>query len=195
MTLHTTYPWEAPATGTAAAMATQMEMCVPTLETPRLTLRSIRLTDFETFYGILSSERAAYMDGPFDRDEAWFEFTQCVSGWMLRGVGYFAIVKRDTGAILGFVGLGMEFGDQEHELGYFLTEEAEGNGYATDAAEAVRDFGLGQQGLLSLVSYVDPANTSAAAVAERLGAKRDTQSEELFAEPVQIWRHKLEAYA
>ncbi|WP_294226389.1 GNAT family N-acetyltransferase [uncultured Shimia sp.] len=194
MTLSTTYPWEAPATRTAAAMATQMEMCVPILETPRLTLRPIRLTDFDTFHAILCSDRAAYMDGPFDRDEAWSEFTQCVSGWMLRGVGYFAIVKRDTGAVLGFVGLGMEFGDQEHELGYFLAEEAEGKGYATEAAEAVRDFGLGQQELLSLVSYIDPANTSAAAVAERLGATRDTQSEELFAEPVQVWRHQLEAY-
>jgi RimJ/RimL family protein N-acetyltransferase len=172
-----------------------MDMCVPPLETARLTLRPIRLTDFDCFFAILSSDRAVFMDGPFDREEAWSEFTQCVSGWMLRGVGYFAIVKRDTGAVLGFVGLGMEFGDREHELGYFLTAEAENKGYATEAAEAVRDFGLGQQELLSLVSDIDPANTSAAAVAERLGAMRDTQSEELFAEPVQVWRHELEAYA
>ncbi len=87
MTLPTTYPWEAPATGSAAALATRVEMCVPTLETPRLTLRPIRLTDFPTFHAIFSSDRAAFMDGPFDRDEAWAEFTQCVSGWMLRGVG------------------------------------------------------------------------------------------------------------
>ena len=114
---------------------------------------------------------------------------------MLRGVGYFAIVKGDTGSVLGFVGLGMEFGDQEHELGYFLTEEAEGYGYATEAAEAVRDFGLGQLELPSLVSYIDLPNTQSAAVAERLGAKRDEQAEAMFAEPVQVWRHQLEAYA
>ncbi len=195
MTLHTTYPWEAPASGAAAALALQLEMCVPTLETARLSLRPIRLTDFDTFFAILSSERAVFMEGPFDRDEAWSEFTQCVSGWMLRGVGYFTVLKRDTGAILGFVGLGMEFGDQEHELGYFLTEEAEGKGYATEAAEAVRDFGLGQQELPSLVSYVDLPNTQSAAVADRLGAKRDAQAETKFAEPVQVWRHQLEAYA
>lgn len=195
MTLHTTYPWEAPATGPAAAQATQMEMCVPTLETPRLSLRPMRLTDFSTFHAILSSDRAIYMEGPFDRDEAWAEFTQCVSGWMLRGVGYFAIVKADTGAVLGFVGLGMEFGDQEHELGYFLTEDAEGFGYATEAAEAVRDFGLGQMELPSLVSYIDLPNTQSAAVAERLGAKRDAQAEAMFSDPVQVWRHQLEAYA
>ncbi|WP_295177096.1 GNAT family N-acetyltransferase [Shimia sp.] len=195
MNTHTTYPWEAPASGAAAALALQLEMCVPTLETARLSLRPIRLTDFDTFFAILSSERAVFMEGPFDRDEAWSEFTQCVSGWMLRGVGYFTILKRDTGAILGFVGLGMEFGDQEHELGYFLTEEAEGKGYATEAAEAVRDFGLGQQELPSLVSYVDLPNTQSAAVADRLGSKRDAQAEAKFAEPVQVWRHQLEAYA
>ena len=152
-------------------------------------------SDFSTFAAILSSERAVFMDGPIDREEAWAEFTQCVSGWMLRGVGYFAIVKGDTGAILGFVGLGMEFGDQEHELGYFLTEDAEGFGYATEAAEAVRDFGLGQMELPSLVSYIDLPNTQAAAVAERLGAKRDANAEAMFDEPVQVWRHQLEAYA
>ncbi len=195
MTLHTTYPWEAPATGPAATLATQLEMCVPMLETPRLSLRPMRLTDFDSFSAILSSERAVYMDGPFEREEAWSEFTQCVSGWMLRGVGFFTILKRDTGTILGFVGLGMEFGDQEHELGYFLTPEAEGKGYATEAAEAVRDFGLGQLELPSLVSYVDLPNTQSAAVAERLGAKRDAQAEAMFPEPVQVWRHQLEAYA
>ena len=63
------------------------------------------------------------------------------------------------------------------------------------AAEAVRDFGLGQMELPSLVSYIDLPNTQSAAVAERLGAKRDAQAEAMFAEPVQVWRHQLEAYA
>lgn len=176
-------------------MATQMEMCVPTLETARLTLRAVRLTDFDTFFAILSSERAVYMDGPFERDEAWLEFAHCAAGWLLRGAGYFTAELRQTGEIVGFVGMGMEFGDQEHELGFFLTETAEGKGYATEAAEAVRDFALGFQEVPSLVSYIDPPNTASAAVAERLGATRDSDAENLFEEPVQVWRHKLEAYA
>ncbi len=195
MTARTAYPWEAPATGPAAALATQMEMLVPVLETARLTLRAVRISDFDAFYAILSSERAIYMDGPFDREEAWMEFAQCAGGWLLRGAGYFTILSRQTGDILGFVGMGMEFGDQEHELGFFLVAEAEGKGYATEAAEAVRDFALGHQEIPSLVSYVDPPNTASSAVAERLGATRDTESEALFEEPVYVWRHKLEAYA
>ncbi|MFY0617355.1 GNAT family N-acetyltransferase [Shimia sp.] len=195
MTPHTAYPWEAPASGAAAALATQLVMSVPTLETARLTLRAIQLSDFDTFADILMSQRALYMDGPFDRETAWSEFTQCASGWMLRGAGYFTILLRDTGAVVGFVGMGMEYGDQEHELGYFLTAEAEGKGYATEAAEAVRDYALGHQEVPSLVSYIDPPNTSSAAVAARLGATRDTLSEAAFDTPVQVWRHQLEAYA
>ena len=172
-----------------------MDTLVPTLKTKRLILRPIRLTDFDVFADILMSDRAKYMDGPYDREAAWSAFTQCAGGWILRGAGYFAIQSRCSEDVLGFVGMGMEFGDQEHELGYFLCADAEGQGIATEAIAAVRDFALGAHELPSLVSYIDPAHSASSAVASRIGAARDQSAEARFDDPVLVWRHKLEGQA
>lgn len=202
MTAPVAYPWEAPATGSAAALSARLAADLPRLETARLVLRAPRIGDFETYADILMSDRAKHMDGPFDRQSAWLDFSQYVAGWLLRGAGMWAIEDRAGGQVLGFVSIGMEFGDREHELGYLLTEAAEGRGLATEAAEAARDFALGPQALPSLVSYVDPDNAASARVAERLCAQRDLQAEAGFDEPVLVFRHLpgdedggMEAYA
>ena len=59
------------------------------------------------------------------------------------------------------------------ELGWLLYDGYEGQGYATEAAAALRDWAFGTLGLETLVSYCDPDNAASIAVAERLGAVRD----------------------
>ena len=193
------YPHEAPPTGAAAAFAARLQAMPPRLETPRLVLRAPMIEDFQPFAGIMLSDRAAFMVGeaPYTRDNAWFEFTHCVAGWLLRGHGMWTIEAREGGEVLGFVLIHMEPGDREPELGWFLTEAAEGHGYALEASRAVRDWGLGDLGLASLVSYIDPPNARSIRLAERLGAWRDRPAETGFDEPVLVYRHapRLEAQA
>lgn len=196
------YPWEAPATGTAAALSARLGAMVPRIETARLVLRAPELRDFEHYAEILMSDRARYMNGPFDRKGAWQDFTQYVAGWMLRGAGVWTVEDKAARTVMGFVSVAMEFGDREHELGYMLTAAAEGKGIATEAVAAARSFALDTHDLPSLVSYVDPDNTRSAAVAQRVGALRDAQAETAFAEPVLVFRHfsndsygGMEAYA
>ena len=182
-------PWEMSPTGASAELAVQICALVPRLETERLILRAPVLPDFETFNAIFESERSEWMGGPFDRSGAWDEFTECASGWLLRGHGAWAIEDRATGDTLGFTLVHMEFGDREPELGWFLTEAAEGHGYALEAAGAARRFAHDTLQLTSLVSYIDPPNARSTSLAKRLGAKRDQQAETAFSEDVQVWRH------
>jgi len=136
------------------------------------------------------STRARHMyDALPDREGAWLDFTQCIAGWLLRGHGMFTITEKQNGDVLGFVLILMEFGDREPELGWFLTEAAEGHGYAFEAAGAVRDWGLDTLGLDRLVSYVDPPNARSIRLAERLGAWRDATAEAEFDVPLRVYRH------
>ncbi len=94
---------------------------------------------------------------------------------------------------MGFASHAVEYGDAEPEIGWLLTEAAEGKGIATEAAAAVRDHHFATLGQPTVVSYVDPANTASARVAEKLGATRDADAEAGFAkhgEAVQVWRHR-----
>jgi len=202
MNASSAYPWEAPATGPAAALSARLGALLPRIETARLILRAPELRDFDEYAEILISDRARFMDGPFDRKGAWQDFAQYVAGWLLRGAGVWTVEDRITGSVVGFVSAAMEFGDQEHELGYMLTAEAEGKGIATEAVAAARNFALDTQDLPSLVSYVDPDNAKSADVVRRVGALRDAQAESAFDELVHVYRHfpsdndgGVEAYA
>ena len=187
-----TLPHEIPPYGPSAALVDEVTGPLPMIDTARCLLRPPVLADLPAWYAILCSDRARYMDGPYDRDAAYVEFAASVGAWLLHGHGLCTVVDRASGAVLGFVSLNMEPGDREPELGYFFLPEACGRGLATEAVRAMRDWAR-VQCLPSLVSYIDPANTRSAALAARLGARRDQAAEfAYYGTPdagVQVWRH------
>lgn len=182
-----THPWEQAPTGPSADLTDRLAALLPLIETERLVLRAPRIGDFEAYAGIYMSPRW-FGHGTEDREEAWLDFCQMVAGWLLRGTGVLSVERRTDGELLGFIPLNHEFGDPDLELGWMLTEAAEGQGCATEAARAVRDF-AGRQGLRDLVSYIAPDNARSAAVAERLGARRDRAAEAAYGEPILVYRH------
>lgn len=196
MTFSPVYPHEAPPVGASAAHAASLRAALPRIETARLVLRAPVIEDFAAYRAILMSPRAVHMtDEPFDRESAWLDFTQCIANWHLRGHGLFTLTGKPDATVLGFALICMEYGDREPELGWFLTEAAEGHGYAFEAATAVRDWGLATLGLESLVSYIDPPNTRSIRLAERLGGRRDRAAEAAIGEPVLVYRHALQPEA
>ncbi len=145
---------------------------IPTLKTERLVLRAPQLADWPVLEPIWRTERGRYIGGPFGEEDAWLDFAQAVASWVLRGIGYWTVTAKADGAVLGLVGIGMEMSDPEPELGWLLTEAAEGRGIAFEAAAAVRDYAFGA-GLTTCISFIDPANARSRALAERLGARRE----------------------
>lgn len=169
--------YQRPSTGPCARLAERMQAEVPVLTTARLTLRAPRIEDFGGFAEMVLGPRGSYFGAPGTAEEAWAIFLQLTGTWYLRGHGAWAVTLSETGALLGFVLIGAEPGDREPELGWILAEEAEGKGYAQEAAEAVRAQAFGAFALPSLVSYVDAGNTRSQALARRLGATRDSAEE------------------
>jgi RimJ/RimL family protein N-acetyltransferase len=166
-------PWETPPVGPAADLAARVGAKVPQLATARLTLRAPRMTDFDAFARIFRGPGAAYIGGARTRDEAMEVFLAACGSWLLRGHGLWSVERMADSALLGFILLQHETGDPEAELGYLFLPEAEGHGYATEAAGAARDFAREVLGWASFVSYVAPENARSVRVAERLGAVPD----------------------
>ncbi len=181
-----------PEPGLLADRAAGLRGALPVLTTARLRLDAPDLNDFPAWAEILCSPRVRYMDGPYSRDDAYTEFAAMLGTWMLHGHGVFALRLREFGQAIGFVCLNLEPGDHEPELGFFISEAAESQGIAAEAAAAVRDWARGQ-GIASLVSYVDPDNHRSVRLAARLGAVRDPVAEAGYAETpdagVAVFRH------
>lgn len=117
------------------------------------------------------------------------------------------VERLEDGAFVGQVALLKPDHFPELELGWMLTSEGEGYGYAFEAAEAARDYAYVEMGRDTLVSYIDPMNTRSIALAERLGATRDDSAARPDGESLEetaVYRHPtpdalqdggMEAYA
>ena len=147
-------------------------MTPPTLTTERLVLRPMTMADFPKYRDFVTSDRTQYMSGPHDAATAWHWFCADVAQWALLDMG--ALIVTHQGRVVGTVGVcgGPIF--PEPELGWFLFDAAdEGQGFATEAAAAMRDWALGPRGLASVVAYVDAGNAASVRVADRLGGVLD----------------------
>jgi monofunctional chorismate mutase len=123
---------------------------IPTLQTDRLTLRAPKLADFEHWAAFFASPRSVHERGMMDRADAWRVWAADVALWMLRGYGAFGCDDRATGAYVGEVGIYRPEGFPEPELGWFVVPEAEGQGYAAEAAsidrlDAILVYTLGER--------------------------------------------------
>ncbi|MGF1554310.1 MAG: GNAT family N-acetyltransferase [Paracoccaceae bacterium] len=141
------------------------------LETERLLLRAPACGDFALWLRIHTEPGCAFLGGPVEPEDAWYDFCGHVACWLLHGHGPFVLERKADGARLGFVFLGYEWSDEEAELGWFLAHEWRRQGYAHEAAKAVRDWGHGV--LERFVSCVESTNAPSTRLAGRLGARRD----------------------
>jgi RimJ/RimL family protein N-acetyltransferase len=146
------------------------DQIAPVLTTSRLRLRPMLAADWPAYAAFMASDRSVFLGGPYDTREDWGIFCHDAAGWALFGLG--ALMVEAQGVTVGQVGINHGPCFPEPELGWFLYPGNEGRGYATEAAAALRDRAFAA-GWPTLVSYVDPANRASAAVAERLGARRD----------------------
>jgi hypothetical protein len=145
--------------------------------------------------------RALEPDIPDDRQRATLDWR--VANYRELGVllqppyGERAVVLREGGALVGLCGLVPSFGPfalleswprdpDEHRARRFLPAVGmywmlhpahRGNGYATEAAAALVDYGFDQMNLQRIVATTEHANTPSQAVMRRLGMRLDRNPE------------------
>lgn len=161
---------------------------IPVLITDRLILREPREADFEAAARFAASERSGFVGGPMDRWQAWRGFCASIGHWILRGYGFWTLEVRATGAVAGRVGLINHDGWPEPELGWHIFEGHEGQGFAYEAAMAIRDHARIALGLGPLISQIHPDNLRSRRLAERMGATVERETE-LLGHPCLIYRH------
>ena len=132
--------------------------------------------DWEPYSHFMLSDRSRHMGGPFSIKEAWGMFCSDHAQWDLFGCGALMVEKQDSDACLGQVGINSGPLFPEWELGWMLYAEAEGRGYAYEAAIGLRDWALQERRLSTLVSYIAPENERSRKLAERMEASLDEEA-------------------
>lgn len=162
---------------------------IPALETERLRLRAPAMTDFETVAAFFETERSRFVGGPRNRFATWRGFAATLGQWHLKGWGVWAVEVREGARFAGMVGCHDPEGWLAPEIGWMIMDpQAEGHGYAFEAALAARDLAYGPFGWREAFSVIDPRNARSIALARRLGCALDREAE-WEGVPVHIYRH------
>jgi RimJ/RimL family protein N-acetyltransferase len=142
---------------------------VTLIETERLRLRPLTTGDVDVLVELQSDERVSRFIGAYTRRQALERLAGIETQWATRGHGLCAVELKATGEFLGRCGLHYWRQFDEVEAGWTLRPEAWGQGYATEAARAVVDWGFGTLGLGVITAMIHPGNTASERVSERLG--------------------------
>jgi [ribosomal protein S5]-alanine N-acetyltransferase len=142
------------------------------LETPRLLLRRWTFADRDAFRRMTQdAETMRFMHDsvPLSNAEADAALQSTIERYAQLGFGDWAIVLRDSGNILGESGLGLIEGTTQIEIGWMLLPNYWGQGFAYEAASAVKTYAASQLALKHLSALVRPGNSRSIALALKLG--------------------------
>jgi RimJ/RimL family protein N-acetyltransferase len=145
---------------------------VPELRTERLLMRGWGDSDLDAWAAIAADpEVMRWVGSPkgMDREEAWRHLAYLAGHWVLRGFGLWAVEERETGQLVGRVGLLYPEGWPGLEVGWLVTRSRWGRGYAAEAARASMDWARAELGADHLISLIADENERSARVAEKLG--------------------------
>ncbi|GAB1472245.1 GNAT family N-acetyltransferase [Chloroflexota bacterium] len=144
------------------------------LETPRLILRHQVIEDLDDLWALYQNPNITkYIpDAPRSREEAQEELE-----WHMHGhprhpeLGLWATIHKETGKFIGRCGLLPWEIDNQHEVevAYTIAQEFWGQGLASEAAQAILQYGFKKLNLVRLVCLIDKDNVSSKKVAEKMG--------------------------
>ncbi|WP_342554681.1 GNAT family N-acetyltransferase [Paenibacillus sp. FSL R7-0652] len=103
-------------------------------------------------------------------EEVEARLTQEIQREKQEGVQYWALFQKDSGVFVGCCGL-YPYAPEEniYELGFLLTRDHWGQGYAQEAAQAVVHYAFDKLEASSLVAVHHPDNEAAYHILKRLG--------------------------
>ena len=143
------------------------------LRTGRLILRELEDGDFPALCRMLQDREVMYAyEHAFSDKEAWDWLRRQQTRYETDGFGLWAVVEQSTGEMVGQCGITWQPLPQERwmpEIGYLLERAAWHKGYATEAAQACRDYAFQTLGFHQVCSIIRDNNFPSQAVARRLG--------------------------
>lgn len=159
------------------------------LQTERMRLREMTWEDAPNLLGIFSdAEAMRYYRSTKDEAETreWIQWNR--SSYAVYHFGLWIAELKATGEFVGQCGLVMQRVEDrpEVEIGYLFLRKFWGQGLATEAACACRDYGFHQLEYPRLISLIDPRNRASQRVAEKVGMQLEKELEK-FGKKVEVW--------
>ena len=144
------------------------------IETKRLILREMNEDDFDALYRVLAdADIMQHYPYAFDEERVQNWIARNVERYRVFGFGLWAVCLKETGEMIGDCGLTMQMIGSaiKPEIGYHIRKDMQKNGYATEAAKAVRDWAFEHTPINILYSYMKYTNVPSQKTAMAYGCR------------------------
>ncbi|MFZ0789219.1 MAG: GNAT family N-acetyltransferase [Chromatiaceae bacterium] len=160
-------------------------------KTARMLIRPLSLGDVPTLTAILSDPEVMKhsVRGVCDEADTRRFVEWCLACYESHGVGPWALIEKETSALIGFCRVGPERvgGEEEINLGYRLARRCWGRGLATESARAALAYVFGARACDSVVVIIEPEHVASLRVAEKAGFHK-IQEVAFHGKPVRLYR-------
>jgi len=157
------------------------------IETERLVLsgwRRDQLDDLVRLHG--DPEISRYLSGTgvaWSRERCARSLDSWIEMFETKRLGKLRVRRKSDGVLVGRAGYGLHEG--QPEIGYALYPEHQGQGYATEAASALRDWIFRDTDWPRFIGFADVRSTPSLAILRRIGM-RETHQEDYDGIPCQF---------
>ncbi|MCC0178804.1 GNAT family N-acetyltransferase [Waterburya agarophytonicola K14] len=149
------------------------------LETPRLIIRYFTIRDLENLSPILADPQVMEFSiiGVHNSQQIRQFIEQRLLSYIEPGFGLYALIDKQTKELIGYCGFFLQKinADREVEIGYRLATKYWGRGLATEAAQALYQYGRQKFDFKRFVCLIEPDNIRSIRVAQKLGMKLEKQ--------------------
>jgi [ribosomal protein S5]-alanine N-acetyltransferase len=160
-------------------------MPIDHIETQRLRIRSFQPNDWQAVYDY-TSDPAVMMyipEGPFTPEQA----KAFVADNMGEQARFVAVLLKPDDMLVGHMEFHPWFASQIYEIGWVFNRAYHGQGYATEAAMALLQYGFEMLHLHRIIATCQPENVASCRVMEKLGMRREAHFRKCIRRPDNGW--------
>lgn len=148
-----------------------------TITTKRLVLRLFQKSDAVAVTKLCNNyniyKNTLYLPYPYSLDDALSWIEDHLDNFNANKSYEFAITDRESGELYGAIALSNNQKFNNGEIAYWIGEKFWGNGYATEAAQAILHFAFGEKQYHKVFARYFNSNSASGRVMQKLGLKKE----------------------
>ena len=168
------------------------------IETSRLILRVPRLDDLDEWAAMMADEEAAkFIGGVAPPEVTWRGMMTIIGAWHAMGFAMFSVIEKSSGRWVGRLGPWQPLGWPGTEVGWAISRDRWGRGYAPEGAEAATDWAFENLGWTDVIHSIAPGNFASQSVAQKLGSRNRGPGKlppPFHNAPIDIWGQSREEW-
>ncbi|MFN8443394.1 MAG: GNAT family N-acetyltransferase [Caldilineaceae bacterium] len=157
-------------------------MSFVSIETPRLLLRPLQLSDMDVYYERIYGDDEVMRYLPAGKAISRERFESRIppfmmEPWNTRGFAPWVVINKADQEFIGHCGLNPWPNSDDIEVLYAFAKPWWGQGFASEAAKASVDYGFAQLGLSKIIAAAHIKNIASQRVIEKLGMQLQYEQE------------------